>query len=64
VGSYGIRVRRPFAGTGFLVKGMSTAGSNSDAGVILFLAGRNTATVLADSAGAAGFSGTATCPTP
>jgi hypothetical protein len=63
VGSYGIRVRRRFAGTGFQVKGMP-AGSNPDATVIAYLLGQNTATVLADSAAAAGFSGAATCPTP
>ncbi|MDQ1497361.1 MAG: hypothetical protein QOI86_701, partial [Actinomycetota bacterium] len=61
---YGIRLHRGFPGVNFLVKGMPTGASNPDAAVILYLAGRNTATVLADSAGAAGFSGTATCPTP
>jgi hypothetical protein len=61
---YGIRLHRSFPGVNFLVKGMPTGASNPDAAVILYLAGRNTATVLADSAGAAGFSGTATCPTP
>jgi hypothetical protein len=40
------------------------AGSNPDATVIAYLLGQNTATVLADSAAAAGFSGAATCPTP